>query len=155
MANESKKTDSKKPTLRGEKTKHFFLCVGGFFSSTLPLAALLGMKWDAYTAEPGSSIKLGFGAVAILILMVLKVLGKLKLPSRVTVMAIALVIVYLLEALLADITLILFVATIGEAVDSFLFSPFAKRCRERIERMKQADATADRVEELLKQYTKG
>ncbi len=155
MANESKKTDSKKPTLRGEKTKYFFLCMFGFFSSTLPLAALLGMKWDAYTAEPGSGIKLGFGAVAILILMVLKVLGKLKLPSRVTVMAIALVIVYLLEALLADLTLILFVSTIGEAVDSFLFSPFAKRCRERIDRMKQADATADRVEELLKQYTKG
>ena len=155
MENKSKKTDSKKPTLRGEKTKHFFLCMFGFLASTLPLAALLCMKWEEYTAEPGSGIKLCFGAVAIVILLALKVLGKLKLPSRVTVMAISLVIVYLLEALLADLTLILFVATIGEAVDAFLFAPFAKRCRARIDRMKQADATADRVEELLKQYTKG
>ena len=152
--NDTEKT-GKKPTLRGEKTKLFFLCVGGFLSSTMPLAALLIMKWEEYTAEPGSGVKLCFGAIAILVLLALKVLGKLKLPSRVTVMAISLVIVYLLEALLADLTLILLVATIGEAVDAFLFSPFAKRCRARIGIMKHADATADRVEELLKQYTKG
>lgn len=153
-ANDTEKK-GKKPTLRGEKTKYFFLCMFGFLASTLPLAALLGMKWDEYTAEPGSGIKLCFGAVVIVILLALKVLGKLKLPSRVTVMAVSLILVYLLEALLADLTLILLVATIGEAVDAFIFAPFAKRCKERIGVMKQADATADRVEELLKQYTKG
>ena len=154
-ANESKKTDSKKHTLRGEKAKYFFLCMFGFLSSTVPLAALLGMKWDEYTAEPGSGIKLCFGAVMIAVLLALKVLGKLKLPSRFTTMVISLILVYLLEALLADLTLILPVATVGEAVDAFIFAPFAKRCKERIGRMKQADATADRVEELLKQYSKG
>ena len=145
----------KKRTLKGEKGRLFSLYTAGFLASTVPLLTLLIMKWGEYTKEPGTDIKLCFGAVAVVILLALKVLGKLKLPSRFTMMAVALVIVYLLESLLSDLTLILLVATIGEAVDSFLFSPFAKRCKERIERMKQADATADRVEELLKQYTKG
>lgn len=151
MANKGKKNR----TLKGERFRLFFLYTGGFLASTVPLLTLLVMKWGEYTAEPGTGIKLCFGAVAVVILLALKVLGKLKLPSRFTTMAVALVIVYLLESLLSDLTLILLVATIGEAVDSFIFAPFAKRCKSRIERMKQADATADRVEELLKQYTKG
>ena len=145
----------KKKALRKEKTKLFFLCLGGFLSSTLPLMALLIIKWEEYTAIPGGAVRLCFGGIAIVALIALKVLGKIKLPSRLTVMAIVLVLVYLLEALLADLTLILWVALIGEAIDTFLFSPFAKRVRERIAIAKQADATADRVEELLKQYVKG
>lgn len=145
----------KKKALRKEKTKLFFLCAGGFLSSTLPLIALLIIKWEEYTAIPGGAVRLCFGGGMIVALIALKVLGKIKLPSRITVMAVVLVLVYLLEALLADLTLILWVALIGEAIDTFLFAPFAKRVRERIAIAKQADATADRVEELLKQYVKG
>ena len=154
MANEEKKNDKRK-LLRGLKTKYFFLCLGGFLSSVLPLLALLLIKWEEYTDVPGGAVRLCFGGVAIAVLVALKVMGKLKLPSRIAVMAIALVMVYLLEAMLADLTLILWVALCGESVDTFLFSPFAKRMKEKISIAKQADATADRVEELLKQYVKG
>ena len=152
--NEEKK-DKKGKILKKEKTKLFFLCLGGFLASVLPLLVLLLLKWDKYTAIPGGAVRLCFGGGAVAALILLKVLGKLKLPSRLTVMVIALVLCYLLEALIADLTLILWVAIIGEAVDCFLFAPFAKRTRERIAIAKTADATADRVEELLKQYMKG
>lgn len=154
MANEEKKNDKRK-ILRGLKAKYFFLCAGGFLSSTLPLLALLLIKWEEYTDVPGGAVRLCFGGLAIAALLLLKVLGKLKLPSRLAVMAIALVMVYLLEAVIADLTLVLWVAIGGEVVDSFLFAPFAKRAKEKIAIAKQADATADRVEELLKQYVKG
>ena len=148
--------EKKKRTLAGERAKLVFLCIGGFLASTLPLMALLLLKWDVYVGSvPGGAIKLSLGAGILVGLLLLKVLGKCKLPSRLCVMAIALVMVYLLEALLCDLSLILWAATAGEAVDAFLFAPFAKRVRTRIGIMKQADATADRVEEMLKTYIKG
>ncbi len=155
MPKKKAKEKDKKTLLRSEKRKLFFLCAGGFLASILPLVALLILRWEEYTAVPGGAVRLCFGGAAIAALIAMKVLGKLKLPSRLTVMVIALVLVYLLEAMISDLTLILWTAILGEALDTFLFSPFAKRTRERIAIEKQADATADKVEELLKQYVKG
>lgn len=152
----TKSQNKRNPTLRGERTKLFFLTFFGFLFSILPLAILFALRWEEYvTAVPGGAIRLSLGGGMIAVLILLKVLGKLKLPSRLCVMVIALAAVYLLEALLADMSLILWMAIIGEAVDTFLFAPFVRRTRERISVMKQADATADRVEELLKTYVKG
>ena len=148
--------EKKRPSLKKEKAKLGFLVIGGFLSSVLPLAILLLYKWEEYvTSVPGGAVRLSLGGGMIVALILLKVLGKLKLPSRLCVMAVSLCMVYLLEALLADLSLILWVATAGEAVDAFLFAPFARRVRERISIAKQADATADRVEEMLKTYMKG
>lgn len=141
--------------LKKEKRKLFFLCVGGFLASALPLFSLLVLRWDTYTSVPGGAVRLCFGGAAIALLILLKVLGKIKLPSRLCVMGISLVLVYLLEGLLADLTLILWVALIGEATDALFFAPLAKKTRKRIEVACQADATADRVEELLKTYAGG
>lgn len=140
--------------LKKDKRKLFFLVLGGFLASTLPLLTLLIIRWEDYTALPGGAVRLCFGGGVIAALILLKVLGKLKLPSRLTVMVVALLLVYLLEAMIADLTLILWVAILGEALDAFLFAPFAKRIRARIAIEKQADATADKVEELLKNYIK-
>ncbi|MBE6588819.1 MAG: hypothetical protein E7643_01450 [Ruminococcaceae bacterium] len=151
------KTKNEKGTsLKKERAKLFFLTVGGFLASVLPLCVLFCVKWETYvTSVPGGAVRLSLGGGLIAVLMLLKVLGKIKLPSRLCVMAISLVFVYLLEAVLSDLSLILWVAIAGEAVDAFLFSPFASRVRERIKLAKQADATADRVEEMLKSYIGG
>ena len=148
--------EAKRTSIKKEKTKLFFLVVGGFLASVVPLLVLLAIKWEEYvTSVPGGAVRLSLGGGMIVALILLKVLGKLKLPSRLCVMVIALCMVYLLEALLRDLSLVLWVATAGEAVDAFLFAPFARRVRERITIAKQADATADRVEEMLKTYMKG
>ena len=148
------KTDAKS-TLKKEKRKLGFLCMGGFLASVLPLFSLLILRWDTYTSVPGGAVRLCFGGAVIALLILLKVLGKIKLPSRLCVMGVCLVLVYLLEGLLADLTLILWVALIGEATDALFFAPLAKKTRKRIEVACQADATADRVEELLRTYTGG
>ena len=156
MKKQRNEEEKKKDLLKKERAKLFFLVTGGFLSSVMPLVVLFFMKWDEYvTAVPGGAIRLSLGGGIIGILILLKVLGKMKLPSRLCVMAVALVMVYLLEAVLRDLSLILWVAIAGEAMDAFLFSPFARRVRERIAIAKQADATADRVEELLRAYMKG
>ena len=156
MSREQSEQKKRPKSLRGERAKLFFLVVGGFLASIIPLASLMVIKWEDYvSAVPGGAVKLSLGGGIIAALVLLKVLGKLRLPSRLCVMVIALVMVYLLEALLQDLSLILWVAIAGEAVDAFLFAPFARRVRERIAIAKQADATADRVEEMLKTYMKG
>lgn len=143
------------PKKRHNRTLLFFLCLGGFLSSVTPLLVLMIVKWDVYTAIPGGSIRLCAGGMFVAALLLYKVMGKAKLPSRLTVFAVALVLSYLLAALLSDLTLILWMSLLGEALDTFLFAPAAKRVRSRIEREKCADATAGRVEELLKNYVGG
>lgn len=153
---QTKPQNKRKPTLGGERTKLFFLTLFGFLFSILPLAILFALRWEDYvTSVPGGAIRLSLGGGMIAVLILLKVLGKLKLPSRLCVMALSLVAVYLLEAVLRDLALVLWMATLGEAVDAFLFAPLIKRTRKSISIMQQADATADRVEELLKTYVKG
>ncbi len=152
------KTRAENPTkkeLCRERRRLILLSVGGFLASILPLALLLALRWEKYTAVPGGAVRLCFGGGVIAVLILLKVLGKLKLPSRLTVMVTALVLVYLLEALLFDVTLILWMAILGETLDTFLFSPFLRRTRARMERLRQADVTAGAVEELLKTYVGG
>ena len=149
-------TRTKPKNLKRERAKLFFLSLGGFLASLLPLCVLFVMRWELYvTAVPGGAIRLSLGGGMIAALILLKILGKLRMPSRLLVMVLCLVMVYLLEAVLSDLALILWMAIVGEGADAFLFAPLVRRVRERIRIMKQADATADRVEELLKTYVKG
>lgn len=142
-------------SIRREKRRVILLSVLGFLATLLPLLSLLLLRWERYTAVSGGALRLCLGGGVIALLMLLKVMGKLKLPSRLTVFALSLVLVYLLEALIADLSLILWMAMLGEALDAFLFAPLLRRARERLGRLRQADVTADAVEELLKNYRGG
>lgn len=132
------------------------LCtVGGFLASILPLATLLVLRWERYTALPAGGVRLTAGGILVAILLLLSLLGKLRIPSRLTLTAIALALVYLLEGILPELSLILWVLLGGTAVETLVFSPLLRRARARRDRLAQSDATAGAVEELLKKYVGG
>lgn len=151
----AERTVSVAAALRRERVRLALFSLGGFLSAFLPLATLLLLRWERYTAVPAGGVRLTLGGLVIALLLLLGVLGKLKLPSRPTVLAVALALSYLLEAVLAELSLILWVALFGEALDAFLFTPLIRRSRARIERLATANATADAVGELLKMHTGG
>ena len=155
MKKQTKTQTTQACSLKREKRRVVLLSIGGFFASSAPLAVLLILRWERYVSVPAGGLRLCLGGGIIALLLLLKVLGRLHLPSRITLMAVALTMTYLLEAVLSDLSLILWAALIGEALDAFLFSPMLKRARERVAQLRGADATAGAVEELLKKYVGG
>lgn len=134
------------------KMKLFLLELFGFIVSIAPLGTALIVKWDSYIQTPQQAVKLGFGGVIVAALILLKVLDRLKISSSVTVVATVMVLSYLLESVLADLTLLCGMYLIGEVVEKIFFARPAKKIREQLQIEKQADATADRVEDLIKTY---
>lgn len=137
------------------KFKRFLLRLTSFACSVGPIGAVLYLNWDRYVRTVSDAVKLSAGAIILIIFVVLKVLGKLRVPRRVTVYAIVLGLSYLFATVLVDLMLISGAALVGEAVDLILISPAIKRVSEKILVEKSADATASRVEELLKSYIGG
>ena len=143
--------DAKK-TLRRARLCVRLLTAGSFLSATLPLSVLFVLRWESYTAIPAGGVRLAAGGVLIAVLLFLAVLGKLRIPSRLTLTAAALCLTYLLEGVLPELSLILWVMLGGMAVETFVFSPMLRRARERLAILGQSDATADAVGELLRRY---
>lgn len=137
----------KKPSL---KSKIILLQVCSILLSIAPLAICVAIKWDEYTATTADSVKLGFGCVMAIVFVVLIVLGKLKIPNRVILFAIIAIFAFLLEKLLQDLLLLSVLAFVGGAIDHFVLQRFIKILKERQLVEKTADATTEKVEEVVK-----
>lgn len=142
----------KKPKYR---TRLFFLYLFSFIVSCAPIIICLIVNFDKYTKTPGDSVKLCFGGVIALIFVFLKVVGKLKIPSRIVLFGIIFLMSYLLEAVLDDMLLLSGMALLGEVVDALFFRGAIKRTKEAMHIGKTADATAGQVEEIIKKYLGG
>ena len=97
-------------------------------------------------------MKLGIGGVLLAIIIALMILGRMKMQRRIVSLSMCFIMSYLLQAVLADLVLLLGLALIGEALDLFLFQGAIKRINERIHIEKTADAAGERFEEVLKKY---
>lgn len=135
-----------------DKAKLLFLELGGFLVSILPLAAVMLLNWSRYTKTVPATVKLCFGGGIVLVLILLKVLGKLKLPGNITLVSVVMLLSFLLDAVLDDLTLLCGAYLLGEILEMIFFRNPAKKLREKIQMEKQADVTAGRVEELLQTY---
>ena len=134
------------------RTKLIFLQIGSFLVSVAPLLVVIILKWNSYTSEPSDSIKLGVGCMIGLVFVLLKAVGKLKMPSRIVSFGIVFIMSYLLKAILDDLILLSGMALAGEVLDMIIFQPFIKKIKEKIQIGKQANATTAQMEEVLKQY---
>ena len=134
------------------KAKLFFMECGGFFASVTPVAVVFFLNLDRYVQSTRDGWKLGFGGIIVAVLILLKVLGRLRLPSHITTVAVVTLLSWLLSSLLKDLTLLCAMYLVGEILDALIFRRTAKRLREAIQMERQADATASRVEDLLKNY---
>jgi hypothetical protein len=87
--------------------------------------------------------------------LLLKVIGKLKLPSRIMTYSTVLLLSYLLDAVLEDLIVLSFLALVGELIDLIFFQAPIKRIKEEIHTGKIADATSRQIEGLFEQYFRG
>lgn len=134
------------------KLRLFFLQVGSFLVSIAPLAVCLIHNWDKYTGTPDKTVKLCFGGLIAVLFIALKAVGKLKIPSPIVGYGIVFVMSYLLAAILDDLMLLSGAALLGELLVVIFFNKAIKTAKENILVGKTADATSDKVEEVIKKY---
>ena len=135
-----------------DKVKLFWLTVGGFFASVTPLLAVLVANRARYFSTSTDSVKLCFGGGIVAVLLFLKVIGRLKIPGDATVVGVVMLLSYLLAPVLDDLTLLCGAYLVGSLAEMIAFRRPAKRLREKMKMNAQADTTAGRVENLLKNY---
>lgn len=142
-----------------KKTKYkgrlFLLYILSFLSSVLPLGICLFLKREEYFKTVGESVKLALGGTILLLFVIIKVLGKLRIPGRSALFGIVFVLSYLLESVLRDLTLLSGLALLGECIDQMLFQGSIRRTKELMLIEKSADVTSEKIEEVLKKYVGG
>lgn len=113
MSEEKKEKTPMKPSV-----KKVLLQIGGYVASIAPVAVILGLKWDVYTATTASSISLGVGGAIALVLMLVKSLGKIpKNIHPIIKYVVALVLVFALDPIIQDLKILLSAAIVGELLD--------------------------------------
>ena len=139
-------------TMKKLKRNLVFLYIGSFLVSIAPLLAVLIARWNVYTKTPGDTVKLCIGGVICLFFIFLKVIGKLKMPSRIVLFGVVFALLYLLKAILDDLLLLSGMALAGELLDMLFFQMAIRRTKERILIEKTSTATSEKVEEVIKKY---
>ena len=112
------------------RLKYILLVIGSFLVTCAPLVTVLILKWDVYTAQSyGGTVNLCVGGVLALVFLLLKVVGKLRLPRRIILYALVFAFAVLMEAVLLDLKLLSGMALLGEALDYILFQSALKKYR--------------------------
>lgn len=142
-------------TIRRLKWRRFWLVVFSFLASIIPLGLVVWMHRDEYIATVGQAVKLSIGGIIVAILLLLKIIGKLKMPRRVTAFAMIFILSWLLAVVLQDLMLLSGAALIGEVVDEIFFRRSIKRLDERIHMEKSADVTVQKMEQMMQKYVGG
>ena len=116
--------------------------------SIAPVTVYASLNWDRYVTTVSEGIRLGCGGSMLLIIVLLKVTGRLKMPSRTALFGLVFILSYLLKAVLNDLLILSFLALVGELMDS-LCGIFIRRAREEGQRTKNAEATASEIRKAL------
>lgn len=137
------------------KIRLVFLYIGSFIATAFPLAVTVFLKRGEYMTTVGETVKLSAGIIIGGIFLLLKVVGKLRMPKRLVLYVIIVLMAYLLAPLLDDLILLGSMAIIGELCDILLFGTAIKKTKEKIVMEENATLTADKVEEVIKKYMGG
>ena len=142
-------------TIRRLKWRRFWLVVFSFLASIIPLGLVVWIHRHEYVATVGQAVKLSIGGIIVAILLLLKIIGKLKMPRRVTAFAMIFILSWLLAVVLQDLMLLSGAALFGEVVDEIFFRRSIKRLDERIHMEKSADVTVQKMEQMMQKYVGG
>lgn len=131
-----------------QKFKIIGLYVLSFLCSVLPVTIYFAINHAKYISTVPAKIKLGIGAVVLIVIVVLKLVGKLKINSRIVVFGIVFALSYLLDSILNDLIIFSGLALLGEALD-MIVSIFIKREKRKIAVSETAQANADAMEKVI------
>ena len=119
-----------------------------FALSVLPVAIYFFANADRYFVTVSDRVRLSVGLVALCVIVLLKVMGQLRVPSRAVLFAFVMVMCYLLERVLDDLIIFSFLALIGEVLD-MICQHFIRREKEKKLVEKTAERTANEIERVL------
>lgn len=132
------------------KQKLILLKIGSFIISVAPVLIFIVCNWGDYVKTGADIVKLSIGFVIAIILFLLKVIGKLKMPRRVVTYSVICVLCYFLYPLVLDIVYLSALCLLGELLDMCIFQRSIKKLEESIAIAKNADATTAKVSEEVK-----
>lgn len=131
-----------------QRFKIVTLYILSFLCSVLPVLIYFLINHSKYISTVPDRIRLGVGAVALLVIIALKLAGKLKVNSRIVVFTIVFGFSYLLESILDDLLVFSFLALIGEALD-MIVGIFIKREKRKALLKESAEANAQELEKVI------
>ena len=143
---------AKKPKLY---LRLLLLQLASFVALVAPLATVLIINRARYFTETESAVKLSAAALIAVVLLLLAMAGKLKMPRRVVLIALVVVMSWLLEAILKDLFLLSTMVLVGVCLDSFLFEPFLKHTRELIALRRGATVNAEAMAAVVREVSSG
>lgn len=113
-----------------KRFKIFILYLISFAFSIGPLFTYLIVNKDRYFYTKYDAIKLFSGGLIIIIMLLLKTLKKLKIPTGVSFFGLICMLSYLLSPVIQDLTVLSFLALVGEIGDSIMQAIISKEKRK-------------------------
>ena len=113
-----------------KRFKIFVLYLISFAFSVGPLFTYLIVNRDRYFCTKYDAIKLFSGGLIIIIMLLLKTLKKLKIPTGVSFFGLICMLSYLLSPVIQDLTVLSFLALVGEIGDSIMQAIISKEKRK-------------------------
>ena len=130
-----------------------FIC--SFICSVEPITVYFAVNSEKYIKSPEDTFKLCLGGLICLCLIMLKVLGKLKLPSSTVAFGFLFLLSYLLKSITDDILIFSFLALVGDLADKIFFAIPISKLKKSIEYEKSADVTVRKLDEVMERYFRG
>lgn len=124
------------------------LYVLAFVCSVAPALIYFLVNHDRYIRTVPEKIKVSIGMIALGIIVIIKLAGKLKANSRIAVFGTVFLLCYLLESILNDLMIFSFLALVGEILD-FIVMIFVRKLKRDLFIREAAGATADANERML------
>ena len=119
-----------------------------FLVSVFPVAIYFFVNADRYFVTVPDKVKITTGLICLCVIVFLKVMGKLKMPSRAVLFGLVTVMCYLLERVLNDLIVFSFLALVGEVLD-MICQYYIKREKEKRIAEKTAQITSREIEKAL------
>ena len=130
-----------------------FIC--SFICSIAPITVYFIVNSEKYIKSPEDTFKLCLGGLICLCLIMLKVIGKLKLPSSTVAFGFFFLLSYLLKSITDDMLIFSFLALVGDLADKIFFAIPISRLKKSIEYEKSADVTVRKLDEVMERYFRG
>ena len=132
-----------------------FLFICSFICSVAPIVVYFATNSDKYIKTPEDTFKLCLGGLICLGIIMLKVIGKLRLPSSTVAFGFLFLLSYLLKSITDDLLIFSFLALVGDLADKIFFGIPISRLKKSIEYERSAEVTADKVDKLMERYFRG
>ena len=130
-----------------------FIC--SCICSIAPITVYFAVNSEKYIKSPEDTFKLCFGGLICLGIIMLKVIGKLKLPSSTVAFGFLFLLSYLLKSITDDILIFSFLALVGDLADKIFFAIPISRLKKSIEYERSADVTVRKLDEVMERYFRG